>query len=120
MEFTRRKAVFKIGAEKTFENKVKKFLDENGAYYVKFFANAFTRKGVPDILACVSGYFVGIEVKADNGRPSELQLYNVRKIKDAGGFAFVLYPSAFEQFKEFITDLKREKFNRDCIREIWR
>lgn len=120
MEFTRRKAVFKIAGEKLFENKIKKYLDDNGAYYVKFFANAFTKTGVPDILCCVNGYFVGIEVKAPNGRPSELQLYNIRKIKESGGFAFVLYPSAFEEFKQFITDLKREKFNRDYIREIWR
>ena len=120
MELTTGKAVFEIAAEKLFENKIKKFLDDNGAYYVKFFANAFTKTGVPDILCCVNGYFGGIEVKAQNGRPSELQLYNIRQIKDAGGFAFVLYPSAFEQFKEFIIDLKREKFNRDYIKEIWR
>lgn len=110
----------KIAGEKLFENKIKKFLDDNGAYYVKFFANAFTKTGVPDILASVNGYFVGIEVKATTGRPSELQLYNIRKIKESGGFAFVLYPSAFEEFKKFITDLQRDIFNRDNIREIWR
>lgn len=105
--------MFEIAAEKTFENKVKKFLDEQGAWYVKFFANSYTKVGVPDILACVNGYFVGIEVKAQNGKPSELQLYNIRKIRQAGGFAVVLYPSAFEEFKQFITDLKHERFCRD-------
>lgn len=120
MELTARNEVSKIAGEKLFENKIKKFLDDNGAYYVKFFANAFTKTGVPDILASVNGYFVGIEVKATTGRPSELQLYNIRKIKESGGFAFVLYPSAFEEFKKFITDLQRDIFNRDNIREIWR
>lgn len=102
-----------IAQEKTFENKVKKFLDEQGAWYVKFFANSFTKTGVPDILACVNGYFVGIEIKAQNGKPSELQLHNIRKIRQAGGFAVVLYPSAFEEFKQFIIDLKHECFCRD-------
>ena len=102
-----------IPAEKTFENKVKKFLDSQGAWYVKFFANSFTKSGIPDILACVNGYFVGVEVKAQNGTPSELQLYNVKKIREAGGFAMVLYPSGFEKFKRFILDLNQEVFNRE-------
>lgn len=102
-----------IAQEKTFENKVKKFLDSQGAWYVKFFANSYTKVGVPDILACVNGYFVGIETKAQNGKPSELQLYNVRKIREAGGFAMVLYPSAFNEFKEFIINLNKDVFNRD-------
>lgn len=80
---------------------------------MKYFANSFTKSGIPDILACVNGYFVGIEVKAQNGKPSELQLYNVRKIHEAGGFAMILYPSGFEKFKKFIIDLKQENFNRD-------
>jgi Holliday junction resolvase len=103
--------VITIPAEKTFENKVKKFLDSQGAWYVKFFANSFTKSGIPDILACVNGYFVGVEVKAQNGTPSELQLYNVKKIREAGGFAMVLYPSGFNKFKAFILDLKQEVFN---------
>lgn len=80
---------------------------------MKFFANNFTKSGIPDILACVNGYFVGVEVKAQNGKPSELQLYNIRKIREAGGFAVVLYPSGFNEFKQFILDLKQEVFNRE-------
>lgn len=102
-----------MAAEKSFENKIKKFLDSQGCYYVKFFANAYTKKGIPDVIACVNGYSVWIEVKAQNGKPSELQLYNIRKIRKAGGFAMVLYPSGFPQFKQFILNLKQETFNRD-------
>lgn len=92
---------------------MKKFLDSEGIWYVKFFANSFTKSGIPDILACVNGYFVGIEIKAQNGKPSELQLYHIRKIRESRGFAVVLYPSAFNEFKEFILDLKKDVFNRD-------
>lgn len=108
-----------MGQEKTFENKVKRFLESSGAWFVKFFANSYTKSGIPDILACVNGYFVGIEVKAQNGRPSELQLHNVKKIREAGGFAIVLYPSGFEKFKQFIVDLSHDNFSRD-MEEIWR
>lgn len=109
-----------MAQEKQFETKIKRYLDSRGAWYVKFFANAFTPSGIPDILACVNGYFVGIEVKAKSGTPSELQLHQVRKIKDAGGFAFVLYPQKFNDFKEFIDGLTRDEFDRDHIPEIWK
>lgn len=110
-----------MAAEKTFENKIKSYLQTRGAWFIKYWAGAaFTKSGVPDILACVNGYFVGIEVKAQNGRPSELQLHNIRAIKDAGGFAFVLYPSAYEQFTKFINGLFRDGYDRDAMPEIWR
>lgn len=115
-----RKRVVNIAAEKTFENKIKKYLDDRGAFYVKFFANAYTKSGIPDILCCINGYFVGVEVKAQNGKPSEIQIFNIRKINAAGGFAFVLYPSAFEQFKRFVEDLERDRYNRDDLPEIWK
>ena len=86
---------------------------------MKCFANSFTKVGIPDILACVNGYFVGIEIKAQNGKPTKLQLYNVKKIRKAGGFAMILYPSAFPIFKKFILDLKKDIFTRDS-EVIWK
>ncbi|MBR5823770.1 MAG: VRR-NUC domain-containing protein [Paludibacteraceae bacterium] len=97
-----------IAAEKTFENKIKQFLKEKGCWHVKFFANGYTKVGVPDILACVNGQFVAIEVKAPNGKPSALQLYNIEEIKKSGGTAMVLYPKDFDSFKEIIIGLLQE------------
>lgn len=103
-----------MAAEKNFENCIKAFLKSEGAWFIKYWAGSqFTKSGVPDILACVNGYFVAIEVKGPNGKPSELQLHTIKKIREAGGFAFVLYPSGFERFKRFILDLKLEVFKRD-------
>ena len=103
-----------MAAEKQFENKVKKFLEDEGCFFVKFFANAFTKKGIPDILCCCNGYFVGIETKADDGKPTALQLKKCREIRKAGGFAWVVYPTAFEQLKQLIKGLKQDTFNREC------
>lgn len=75
---------------------------------MKFFANAYTKVGVPDILACVNGHFVGIEVKAPNGKPSKLQLYNIEEIKKSGGIAMVLYPKDFDTFKDIVYKLLQE------------
>ena len=48
---------------------------------------------------------MAIEVKAANGKPSELQLYNIEAIKKAGGIAIVLYPKDFEMFKNLIWEI---------------
>lgn len=64
-----------------------------------------TKVGVPDILACVNGYFVGIEVKAQNGRPSELQIWNREQIRKSGGISIIVYPNQWEGLKMLIDDL---------------
>lgn len=91
--------------EKDFENKVKDHLRNKGAWFVKTWSNGIQREGIPDILACVNGYFVGIEVKAEKGHPSALQLWHIRKIREAGGIAFVLYPEQYEFFVNVINFL---------------
>ena len=102
-----------MAAEKNFENKIKAWLKDHDCYFVKFFANRMTKTGVPDILASVNGCFVGIEVKAQNGRPSELQLYNLRKIRESGGFAYIVYPSGWDELKEILTGLLKDDFTRE-------
>lgn len=107
-----------MGAEKNFENKIKDWLEEHDCYFVKFFANRNTKSGVPDILASVNGYFVGIEVKAQNGKPSELQYYNVRKIRESGGFAYIVYPSGWNDLQNILLGLLRDEFSRSHEREV--
>lgn len=97
-----------MAEEKTFENKVKKYLKEKNIWHVKYFANTFTKVGVPDILACVNGKFLAIELKAEKGKVSELQEYNIDKIKESGGIAIVLRPSKFEEFKKLIEVLEND------------
>ena len=91
-----------MAQEKNFENRVKKFLEAENCWFVKFFANAYTKAGIPDILVCCNGYFLGVELKAPNGKPSELQKRNIQKINEACGIGVILYPDQFNDFKELI------------------
>lgn len=111
-----------MASEKNFENKIKAFLKEQGAWFIKYWAGGqFTKTGIPDILACINGYFVAIEVKGPHGKPSELQMYNIDKIREAGGYAFVLYPSAFDDFKTFVAELKNNTNGHvSSYEEIWK
>lgn len=99
--------------EKQFENKIKKYLKERGCYCVKYFGCNYSTSGTPDILACVNGYFLAIEVKAQTGKPSELQLVKIADIRKAGGFAYVAYPSDWNRLKDIIDGLLIDKFNRE-------
>lgn len=94
-----------MAQEKRLENKIKKLLKESGAYYVKYFGCGFTQAGVPDILASIGGRFVGIEVKADNGKPSALQIHNLKMIQASGGIGILVYPKDYEALKRLIQSL---------------
>ena len=43
--------------------------------------------GIPDIIACVGGYFVAFEVKRPGGKLTKLQEVTIRRINDAKGKA---------------------------------
>ena len=49
-------------------------------------------RGVPDIVGCYKGLFVGFEVKRPViGKVSALQEHRIEQIKAAGGHAYVVY-----------------------------
>lgn len=75
--------------EKNIENKIKSYLKSKGAYYFKHHGNQFSQVGVPDIIVCYKGRFIGIEVKNETGKTSPLQDVNLKMINDAGGIGIV-------------------------------
>lgn len=76
--------------EQDIQTAILQYLKKRNIYAVKVITAS--KSGVPDILACLNGKFVGIEVKAPcrSGNVSELQKYNISKIKASGGEAFVV------------------------------
>lgn len=92
-------------AEKAYETKIKGFLKKHGVYCVKYFGCAFSQAGTPDLLTCINGKFVAIEVKSSDGKPSELQLHNLRQIDAAGGIAILAYPEDWDNLKALILAL---------------
>ena len=91
--------------EKTFENKIKAYLKSIGAYFIKTHGDRFSKVGTPDIIACVNGKFVALEVKAENGKPSELQLYHLKQITSSGGFGAIIVPTeGVERIEKYIIE----------------
>ncbi len=91
-------------SEKRIENQIKSYLDSIGAWHIKTHGNMFSRAGTPDVIACVNGTFVAIEVKQPGGVVSELQKAHIRLIHQAGGVAFVAY--SLKETKKYL-----KKFN---------
>lgn len=75
--------------EKKVETQIKNYLISLNAYFIKTVGGSVAA-GTPDIIACVNGTFVGIEVKRPTGgRVSELQKNHIKRIQLSGGLAFV-------------------------------
>ena len=107
-----------MAEEKNFENRIKSWFHDHGIYpagmdkekmqvsqvgwYVKIWGGGFQKAGIPDIICCINGLFVAVEIKATRGRPTMLQTINCNRIRDSGGQACVLYPSGFERFQKDI------------------
>lgn len=78
----------------TPESKVKKkvvtILQQFGAYFFYPVTGGYGRSGVPDIVACWKGRFIGIECKAKGGVPTALQMKNLLEITEKKGVALII------------------------------
>lgn len=73
--------------EKSVENKIKDYLFSKGIYHFKVHGSKFMPAGIPDIVCCYRGSFLGIEVKRPGAKneQSEQQKVHERNIIKSGG-----------------------------------
>ena len=88
--------------EKKVKDKVVKVLKANGAYY--FFPATFGmgRSGVPDVVCCHKGAFIGIECKAGKNTTTPLQDRELTAIQSAGGIALVINENNMDELEGFL------------------
>lgn len=99
--------------EKKVKDKVVKLLKANEVYY--FFPNThgFGRSGVPDIICCVRGKFLGIECKAGDNKPTALQEKEMQSIRDAGGRTLVVNENNISDVESIVKEMSNEQRCRD-------
>lgn len=78
-------------SESALVAKIKTYLKSKGAYVEKIWGGGFQSAGIPDLIACYKGRFLGIEVKVGSNGPSEIQLAKIALIKKAGGIGIVVW-----------------------------
>lgn len=108
--------------EKHFEERLKRWLESEGiyrlgtpvqdmttdpcGYWEKRWGSKYSGAGWPDMHIIVNGISIEVELKAPNGRPSELQIQKLNQIDDAGCIGLVLFPKDFENFQRLILYIK--------------
>lgn len=112
-----------MAQEKSFEERLKDWLESEGIYALgterqkmtvtpcgywekRWGGGKYIKSGMPDMHIVVNGISIEAELKAPNGRPSELQEQKLNQIDDAGCIAVVLFPKDFEKFKKMIRHIK--------------
>ena len=62
------------------------------AWYYTPATRGMGRSGIPDILMCLKGVFIAVEVKRDiKHKPTKLQEHELWKIQKSGGWACVIH-----------------------------
>lgn len=72
------------------------------SWALKVVGSGVQSSGVPDIIMCIKGYFIAIELKRPDGKGklSDIQKAQMERIRKAGGRAVMV--SSFEEFKKII------------------
>jgi hypothetical protein len=91
--------------EKKVKAKVVAQLKTLGAYYFYPVTGGYGASGVPDIVACLKGRFIGIECKANGNKPTALQQMNLNQIAAQGGIALVIDETNVNELKGMIENV---------------
>jgi VRR-NUC domain len=85
--------------------KIQLYIRKRGGYCAKIHGgdNPFQQVGLPDLLCCWKGRFIGLEVKQPGGRTSPKQRQVLDEIEAAGGITAVV--TTVEEVAELLGDL---------------
>jgi hypothetical protein len=90
--------------------KVKAILKSHGAYHFSPMTGGYGASGVPDIVCCYRGYFIGVECKAGKGKTTALQEANLAAIREQGGIAIVVRETDLDKLQKLLEVLhERDK-----------
>lgn len=95
--------------EKKVKDKVTSILKTEGVYYFFPATHGYGRSGVPDVIACVNSYFVAIECKAGDNKPTALQIKEIETIRRNNGIAIVVNEKNWEMVRPLIRKLKHDR-----------
>jgi len=99
--------------ERDIVTAIKRYLASLGSdvFFWKEHGSVYGTNGVPDIICCYKGRFLGLECKLPGGRLTKLQKRTIEKINRAGGVACRV--ESVEDVKRVIArvDLERSDTN---------
>jgi len=90
--------------EKKVKNKVVALLKEHSAYYFFPATYGMGRSGIPDVVCCHNGAFIGIECKAGKNTTTMLQDRELAAIEAAGGIALVINEHNINEVEKLLSE----------------
>ena len=75
-------------SEQQIQKEIITYLKSIGAYTFKTISS--NRGGIPDVIACIDGKFIALEIKRPGREATPLQKLEIQKIINAGGVAVVV------------------------------
>jgi len=91
--------------ESRVKAKVSAILKKHNVYFFYPATGGYGRSGIPDVIACVRGRFVGIECKASDNNPTALQQRELQRIIDSLGRALVVRETNLDELDLLIKEL---------------
>ena len=77
--------------EKDLVKKISDYLKtENDLFFWKEHGGMYGTAGIPDLIICYKGRFIGLECKVGRNTATALQQQTIRQILKAGGYAVVV------------------------------
>jgi hypothetical protein len=92
--------------EKKVKDSVVELLKLHKAYYFFPVMGGFGRSGIPDIVACLRGQFIGIECKAGFNKTTLLQDRELAEIERAGGKTLVVREDTMDLLDQLLKEIK--------------
>ena len=92
--------------EAVIKTAIREYLDSVGIYWCHIQAGIGSKVGDPDLVVCIDGRFVGMEVKTRTGRQSYRQTVVATQIEESGGVYAIV--RSVDDVKHLIKHLRQE------------
>ena len=90
-EFVGRLKEIRKAQETKLQRAIQIYLYQQKAYCFKVHGSSYMRAGIPDIICCYKGKFIGIECKVGRNKMSEVQKVHQKEIENADGIFILAY-----------------------------
>lgn len=95
------------GPETRLQSRIRKALTQRfpDIFLFKVHGGRFQSAGIPDLLGCIRGHMIGLEVKVPGreNRATALQLQQIDKMNKAGAYATIV--TSVEQAVQFVESI---------------
>lgn len=93
-------------AEGLLKTRIRKKLTDEGIFWSSIQGGPGSKPGDPDLIACINGRFIGIEVKTAGGRQSPIQRRRQEQIEQSNGIYKIV--RNMEELQEILDEYKGE------------